>query len=87
MCLYTLNNDYTIWSVWSQFVCGHDLVLSRITRLSIDDLDGDDAIGVGDGELGWVKLLSSLQPFDLKIKESKKWVLLGFEANLKEIFL
>ena len=33
--------------------------------LAVDDLDGDDAVGVGDGVLGRVQVLATLLPLDL----------------------
>jgi len=61
----TFNNDNALRSIWSQFVGSNHLVLAGVGRLGVDDLDGDDAVGVGDRELGRVKLFASLQPFDL----------------------
>ena len=64
--MFTFYNDDTFRRVWSHFVGCDDFVLSGVAWLSVDDLDGDDAVGVSDRELGGVKLLAALQPFDLK---------------------
>ena len=69
MTSFTFNNDDTIWSVWPQFIGSNDLVLSGIAGLSIDDLNRNDTIRVGDWELGRVKLFASLQPFDLDMEQ------------------
>ena len=68
-CLITLNNDDTFSCVWTQIVCGDASVLSGVSGLSIDNLDRDHAVCVGDRVLGRIKFFASLQPFDLENNE------------------
>jgi len=63
----TLNDDNTVSRVTAQAVGGCALVLSRVTRLAVDDLDGDDTISVGDGELVRLKRLAGLGPGDGRV--------------------
>ena len=47
--LLTLDNDDAVGAVWAQPVGGHALVLAAVAGLAVDDLDCNDAVGVGDG--------------------------------------
>ena len=58
----TLNDDNTVSRVTAQAVGGCALVLPGVRRLAVDDLDGDDAVGVGDGELVSLERLAGLGP-------------------------
>ena len=49
MCPLTLHNNNTVSGVWPKTVGGRALVLATVAGLAVDDLDGDDAVGVGDG--------------------------------------
>ena len=47
----TLHNDDTVGGIGAESIGGDTLVLAGVGRLAVDDLNGDDTIGVGDGEL------------------------------------
>ena len=65
---FTLDNNDAFRGVGSTVVGGNALVLAGVAGLRVDDLNGDDAVGVSNGILGRVELLASLHPFDLKNK-------------------
>ena len=47
--ILTLDDDDAVGGVWSEAVGGDALVLAAVAGLAVDDLDGDDTVGVGDG--------------------------------------
>ena len=59
--LLTLDNDDAVSAVWAQPVGGHTLVLAAVAGLTVDDLDGDDTVSVGDGVHRGVKRLARLK--------------------------
>ena len=52
-----LHDHHAVGGVAAEAVGGRALVLAGVGRLAVDDLDGDDTIGVSDGELVLFKLL------------------------------
>ena len=66
VCARTLNDDDAVCSVRSPGVGGDALVLAGVGGLGVDHLKRDNAVCVGDGELGRVQLLATLEPFDLE---------------------
>ena len=57
----TLNDDNTVSRVTAQAVGGCALVLPRVRRLAVDDLDGDHAVRVGYRVHAWVQRLAGLK--------------------------
>ena len=70
--LLTLDDDDAVGAVWAQPVAGHALVLAAVAGLAVDDLDGDDAVSVGDRVHRGVKRLAGLKWGDLGIVSWKK---------------
>ena len=66
-CFLTFHDDDALRGVGAPVVGGHAPVLAGVAGLRVDDLDGNDAVGVGDGVLGGVQLLAGLQPLDLEL--------------------
>ena len=47
--LLTLNNNNTVGGIRAEAVGGRAAILPAVAGLTVDDLDGDDAVSVSDG--------------------------------------
>ena len=68
--LITFAYYYAFRRVRAETVGGDALVLAGVGRHRVHDLDGDDAVRVRDRVLVRLKLLSALEPFDLRETKS-----------------
>ena len=60
-CPLTFNNNYTVGGVRAEAVGRRAPVLPAVAGLTVDDLDGDDAVSVSDGVDAVVKRLPGLK--------------------------
>ena len=62
--LLTLNNNNTVGGIRAEAVGGRAAILPAVAGLTVDDLDGDDAVSVSDGVDAVVERLPRLKQKD-----------------------